>query len=409
MPLRRCGSSHRWRRWAGAGDGQQGKGQGQRPGQLIGLGDAQGLAGAVAVREEGAQGAEGGGGAHLGQGKGAEQMEQAGDGVDALLRQGGVGALAAAEDVQAVPLLAQLVAHAGLGGGPVAIGAGGPGGQAGHQALGLRREHVDAEAAAELGHPGGGGLRGPGLGEHRLIAALLGVDEGELRVGGEGIGGVGLPGVVVGDVAGAALLVGAHQQAGVAPEGDAQLLHGLHGQQDSGHGALVIVGAPAVEHAVHLLGRIGLRHCPAGALAHHVQVAENVKGGLLVVEIGGAHVVIVVAGGKAQLFGQLQTLRQGGGGAGAEGHARQGLLPHAANAYQPGDGLHQLSPALRGVKIGVDFFLVHGVIPPRSPPHGRRSAHPGIYRPYTGRPGAAWPQKAPTCGRRKRSFGPEGR
>ncbi len=101
--------------------------------------------------------------------------------------------------------------------------------------------------------------------------------------------------------------------------------------------------------------------------------------------------------------------RQGGGGAGAKGHARQGLLPHAANAYQPGDGLHQLSPALRGVKIGVDFFLVHGVIPPRSPPHGRRSAHPGIYRPYTGRPGAAWPQKAPTCGRRKRSFGPEGR
>ena len=67
---------------------------------------------------------------------------------------GGVGALAAAEDVQAVPLLAQLVAHAGLGGGPVAIGAGGVGGQAGHQALGLRREHVDAEAAAELGHPG---------------------------------------------------------------------------------------------------------------------------------------------------------------------------------------------------------------------------------------------------------------
>ena len=114
---------------------------------------------------------------------------------------------------------------------------------------------------------------------------------------------------------------------------------------------------------------------------------------------------------KRQQYDQFghAAFDQGGGGAGAEGHARQGLLPHAANAYQPGDGLHQLSPALRGVKIGVDFFLVHGVIPPRSPPHGRRSAHPGIYRPYTGRPGAAWPQKAPTCGRRKRSFGPEGR
>ena len=54
-------------------DGQQGKGQSQSPGQLIGLGDAQGLAGAVAVGEEGVERVEGGGGAHLGQGDGADR------------------------------------------------------------------------------------------------------------------------------------------------------------------------------------------------------------------------------------------------------------------------------------------------------------------------------------------------
>ena len=311
--------------------------------------------------EEDGQGAEGGGGAHLGQGQKGQQVEQGGDGVVALLRGGGVGAGAVAEDAQVVPLLPQLEGRAGVGGGLVAAGLGRLGGQAGDDALRLRRQHVDAEAAVELLHPGGGGLRLPGLGEHRLVAALLDVDHRELPVGGEGAGGVGLLPIIILNVAGAALLVGAQQQPGVVLQGHAQVAHRLHGQQGGHGGALVVVGAPAVEHAVHLLRLVGLRYRPAGALPHHVQMAEDVQGGVLVVEIHRAHIVVVVFGGEAQLSGQLQGLVQGGGGAGAEGHAGLGLLPDAADAHQPGDGLHQLGPAGGGVKIGVDLLLVHGV------------------------------------------------
>ena len=127
-------------------DLQQGEGQRQRAGDGVGLGDAQSAARAVPVGEERVQGMERGGAAHLGQRQGAQQMQQRGDGVVALLRQGGVGAFAVAEDAQVIPRFAQLIDRSRLGGGAVAIGTGGRGGEAGDHTFRLGRQHVDAKA-----------------------------------------------------------------------------------------------------------------------------------------------------------------------------------------------------------------------------------------------------------------------
>ena len=191
-----------------------------------------------------------------------------------------------------------------------------------------------------------------------MVVALLDVDDGEVGVGGEGIGGVGLLAVVVGDVLGAALLVGAQDHTHVGGEGQAQVPDGLHGQQGAHHGALVIADAPAVEHAVLFHTGVGIGG-PAGALPHHVQVAQDVEPGLLVVEVGQTHVMVVVGGGEAQLGAELQCLVQGGGGAGAEGLAGLSLPLHALHGHQPGDGGHQLPLPGRVAPIGFDLFLIH--------------------------------------------------
>ena len=61
------------------------------------------------------------------------------------------------------------------------------------------------------------------------------------------LGGKGMAGIVVGDVPGTALLIGAQHQFGVFAQGQPQLLDTAQGHQGSHGGALVIVGAPAID------------------------------------------------------------------------------------------------------------------------------------------------------------------
>ena len=88
-------------------------------------------------------------------------------------------------------------------------------------------------------------------------------------------------------------------------------------------------------------------------------MAQDVQAGLFFVQVGGAHIIFVVLGGKAQLPAECERFRQRGGGAGAEGHARLCVLPYAADAHQAGDGLNQLLLTLGVVKIGFDLRAVH--------------------------------------------------
>ena len=84
--------------------------------------------------------------------------------------------------------------------------------------------------------------------------------------------------------------------------------------------------------------------------------------GLFVVEVGQAHIVVVVGGGKAQLPAQGQSLVQRGGRAGAEGLSGLRVPLYALYVHQPGDGADQF-PLPGGVApIGFDLFLMLHVV-----------------------------------------------
>ena len=105
-------------------------------------------------------------------------------------------------------------------------------------------DHVQPGAAGDLADLGQSGLLGPGGLEGGLIVALFDVDDGEIRVRGDGVGGVGVGTVIPLHVPEARLLVSAGDEADVVFQRNAQVLHGLHGQQGGHHGAFVVVGAP---------------------------------------------------------------------------------------------------------------------------------------------------------------------
>ena len=205
-------------------------------------------------------------------------------------------------------------------------------------------------------------LNRPAFGEGGLKAALFRVDHGEAGVGGEGGGGKGMAGKIPGDVAGAGLLVGAQNAAAVGFQRDAQILYCLHGQQGGGQRPLVVVGAAAVDHAVHHFGGKGLGDGPAVAGGHHIQMAQNVEGVLPVIQVSGAHIALVVGSDEAPFVGQLQRLVQSGGGAGAEGRAGGGLALHAVNAHQTAHSVSQ--HGLFVSEIRLDLFLIHNELSP---------------------------------------------
>ena len=228
--------------------------------------------------------------------------------------------------------------------------------QTGDHTAGLGGHHVGAEAALQLGHPGQHVLAGPVLAEVGAIVALFNVDEGEVGVGGEGVGGIGMVGVVPLQIGRTAFLVAAHDELDVVLEGDLQIADGLHGHQGAHHRALVVRHAAAVEHPVLFHAGVGIG-IPALAFAHHVQVAQDVKGGVLVVQVSGGHIVFQVFRLKTHLPGQRHALRQGGGGTGAVRLTGGGVLTDALHRHQTGNGGDELGPAGRVVEISVDTLL----------------------------------------------------
>ena len=87
----------------------------------------------------------------------------------------------------------------------------------------------------------------------------------------------------------------------------------------------------------------------------HVQMAQDMEGVRLVVEVYDPDVAFQVLSRQTPFPGDSQKLLQSGGRAGTEGHTGSGLPQSAFNAYQPGDRLSQRGfPA---VKPGLKLFL----------------------------------------------------
>ena len=343
---------------AGGGDLQQGEDGGELAGDGILLGNAHALAVAVAVGEQLVESVQAVLAGTLGQRQGAQQGDQTGDGVVAALGIGGVGAGTLGGDDGGTVFGGEGKGDAGVGGDTAGDGLDLINGQTLDGSGGIAGQDVDADAAVEPLDAGQSLLHRPIGGEAGLHAALLGVDHGEAGVGGEGGGGKGMAGEVPGDVAGAGLLIGAQNAAAVLGQGDAHVLHGLHGQQGGHQGALVVIGAAAVDQVADDLGGVGLGDGPAVAGEHHVQMAQNVQSVLAVVQVGGAHIAFMVGGDETPFSGQLQSFVQSGGGAGAEGSAGSGFALGALNGDQTADGVHQ--HLLLVFKISFNSFLVHG-------------------------------------------------
>ena len=201
--------------------------------------------------------------------------------------------------------------------------------------------------------------RGLGLGlpdgpEGGGIAGLFHIDHREIRVGGDGVGRVGVGGVVVGDVPGAGLLIGAQDQPDVVPHRQPQLLDAPHGKQGGQRRALVVLYAPAIDHiAVAHQGKgIGV---PALADAHNVQMGQNVQQVRPVVQVDGAHIALVLAGGKAPAPGQLQGSLHRPDGALAKGTAGGGLPHGGVHGNESGQCLGKF--ILPPGHPGMDLFL----------------------------------------------------
>ena len=171
---------------------------------------------------------------------------------------------------------------------------------------------------------------------------FLQVDDGKVRVRGQGVGGIGVAAVVPLDVPETGLLVGAGDEADVFGQGELQVPNGLHGQQGGHHGALVVCGAPAVEQAVHHLGLEGGGNRPPLPGVYNVQVAQDVQGGVrLVVQVHGAHIAGEVLPRKAPFLGQGEEGLQSGCRTGTKGLAGLGGAQGTVNPHQAGDSLHQ--------------------------------------------------------------------
>ena len=270
------------------------------------------------------------------------------DGVDTVIGQRGVRTLAGGLEPRA--------AGAGLGHDD-AVGALQLVGVGIHDGVGQARHRVRGRAALELHDDARTRLDGLAH-EHAVVAALLAVAHGELRVGREQEGRVIVVQVVVGHVGHAGFLVRAEQEAHGVGElrGLAlvlQVLPELHGVQRHDAGALVVQRAAADEVAVLARDLVGLEG-PAGTGRHHVHVADDaqlrVRGAG---EVGEADVALGIVGCKAHAARQLERRSERLLGAGAE-RGTVGLLVvflEAGDAHERGDVVHHGVPVL--LKVGV--------------------------------------------------------
>ena len=190
-----------------------------------------------------------------------------------------------------------------------------------------------------------------------MKAGLFGVDYREIRIGGEGHGGLSLLLVIVMDIGAAALLVAAQNQAAAAGEGNVQVLDRFHGHESTDGGALVVRRAAAIDAPVDDFGFKGFGDGPALPRGDHVQVGQDVQLGGPAAKVRGSHVVFIVPGGEAQFLRQLEGLGQGGGGTLPVGLAGEGVLPEAGDLAEADNGGDQLVLVLP--EVAVQLLLVH--------------------------------------------------
>ena len=243
-----------------------------------------------------------------------------------------------------------------------------------HNGVGQARHRVRGRAALELHDDARARLDGLAH-EHAVVAALLAVAHGELRVGREQEGRVVVVQVVVGHVGHAGFLVRAEQEAHGIGELRRlalvlQVLPELHSVQGHDAGALVVQRAAAHKVAVLARDLVGLEG-PAGAGRHHVHVADDaqlrVRGAG---EVGEADIALGIMGLETHAARQLERRFERLLGAGAERGA-VGLLVvflEAGNAHERGDVIHHGVPVLLEVCVYLirQFGLVHCVSASRS-------------------------------------------
>ena len=192
-------------------------------------------------------------------------------------------------------------------------------------------------------------------------------------------------GFIVIDVAPAALLVAAKNQANLLFQGHARQRQGLHGHQGGNHRALVVAGAPAINAVALPHGGKG-RRLPAVPGGHHVQVAQHGNGLLALAHLRVAGVAVIILHREAQ----GANVRHGGVQhppyLRTEGRAGSGLRLYRGHGNPAVQQLHQ-----RGLQAlqSLGNFRIHHHIPPCSQhPMGQRTC-PGFTPPSPGPPSAA--------------------
>ena len=130
--------------------------------------------------------------------------------------------------------------------------------------------------------------------------------------------------VVVFNIPGARLLIGAHDQLHVFRQRQLQLPDAAHGKHGSHQRALVVIGAPAVDQVTVSDQLIGVR-IPAVSGPYHIQVGQDVQAVSGLHQVRRSHVALLIFHRKAPFFRQLQSPVQSQGRALPKGHAGPGF------------------------------------------------------------------------------------
>jgi hypothetical protein len=169
-----------------------------------------------------------------------------------------------------------------------------------------------------------------------LEQPLLRVSEREPRIGREAHAGQLLPFLVAVDAAPERLLVGPEDEPDSPFARHPSVHQRFGGEEGSHHGALVVLRAAAVQHAVDL-DRIEGIVLPVFQLAggHYIQVAQDADQLLPVAHLGKAVIPAVAAvGAKPEVAGDLQRLAQCLVDRLAERVSAPAFRAHAGNAHQ---------------------------------------------------------------------------
>ena len=361
----------------------EGGADGDTAGRFVGQVDAQGAAVVILEGEHLGQGVDGTGRSRVRQGQLGEQAEQSGDGVGTFLRGGGVGVSAGAGDLHAAFDVHHFDLRAGDPTGGHGQRGGGAAGELVDDRFRLAGHHVDADAAVEGDHLGQLRLGFPFAGDDRGVMAFFDVDDGEFRVGREGAGRVGHGSVVVGDVPGATLFVGAQHQLHVAFQRDIQGFDALHGHHSGNRRAFVVIYPTSIDQ-VALLNqgvRIGV---PPFAGCDHVQVRQDMQLVGAVVQVCREHISTLVFRSQTSGLGLEQSDLQRFGWAFPEGLAWAcALAADTGDCHQVRDLAHHLLFFAGKPGFNRALPLIHGV-----PPFVLLS-RTGICRRYNGRPPTA--------------------